>query len=1101
MAARRTFLGLYLLSGTTALLYQVVWSRLLTLEMGQTAAAVSTVLAAFMGGQALGAAQAGRLAPRLARGRALTIYAALELVVCVSALAVGPLLALAHPLLVSAYNDGNGGPLFGALRLAICLLIVTLPATAMGATFPIAVRWLERDGTLPGRTAGPLYAANTLGAAIGAAITGFALLPTFGLKNTTLIGVGINIVVAAGAMLLTRATITEPEPAAEPREGHERRSTALRHAASSRYDDALELASEAHGENGRPHHDERRRRTHSVPRPKSAAALLAISGCVALIYEVTWTRLLALTIGPTTYAFSAMLMAFILGLAAGAAIASRLLAYIRRPIIPLAVTQLIAALGAFGAARLVPSLPGMAAWFASASPGYVWLMLWNTTAIVLLLAPMTLALGAAFPFAVAAAAPPDGAASRAAARIYTANTLGAIAGALVGGFLLIPHLGLQRTLVLAGALATIAGVELIWRTRRGSFTRTWIAGLGTVTMLAGLTLPGWDRKLLSGGAYRFGQLSAADDASTDMQFGLDAGALLYYGDGSAGTVAVRRIAGETTMSVNGRVEASDAGGMLTQKLLAHLPLLLHPAPHDVCIVGLGSGVTAGAALTHPVDRVDTIELSSEVVSASDFFAKDNLGAVRNPRGHVVIGDGRSHLRLAQRRYDVIVSEPSTPWMAGVASLFTREFFTAARERLNTGGLFCQWAHTHDISRQDLTSIVATFTEVFPGGSLWLVGDTDVLLIGGREPIEPLIANIATNWSRPGVAADLARVDVRDPFSLLSLFIAHGPSLRTLSAGAPVQTDDRIALEFSTPRGLYDREDQGRWLVQLGAQAASRPEVVTNAEAIAGAAQWRDRAIMLLQANAQSLAYDAAVRSLSLDPTDIDAMTALSRAAIALRRSGPAATIIQGVVDRQPRSVAPLVELSRLQAAGDHVERALETAQLATTRFPDIFASWDQLATVAAEAGRADTMSTTIVQMQTLFGDRWETRYHTARWHLVRGEYAEAARLGEGVLEARHGDPRALALTGAAYAGLGVRDRAREAFEASISSDPRDPAGYVSLGRLELDTFNPQRAAALFTEALFLDPRCQPALNGLADALARMGRPERAAELRARAGAL
>lgn len=1085
MAARRMFLGLYLLSGTTSLVYQVVWSRLLTLEMGQTAAAVSTVLAAFMGGLALGAALAGRAAPRLSPRRALLIYAGLELLVGLAAIAVGPLLALSHPLLELAYQDGEGGLLFGCLRLLICLLVVTLPATAMGATFPIAVRWLEQDGRPAGRTAGMLYAANTLGAAAGAGLAGFALLPSFGLMKTTMIGVGVNIAVALGALAMMRRA----RPALEPVTSVARRPSPPA-APNDPYADPSEAWQDS-GEWTPPG----RQATIFRPRPRSAAALLAVSGCVALIYEVTWTRLLALTIGPTTYAFSAMLMAFILGLAAGAAIASKLVTRIHRPIVPLAVTQILAALGAFLAAQLVPALPGLAVSSVSASPGYVWLLFLNTAGIVLLLAPMTLPLGAAFPFAVAAAAPDGAIAAGAAARVYTANTIGAIVGALAGGFLLIPNLGLQRTIVLAGAMATIAGVELVWRTRRRVSTRTWIAVLGTVSMLAGLMLPDWDRKILSGGAYRYGQSPA------DAQVGLDAGHLLYYGDGAGGTVSVRRIAGEMTMSVNGKVEASDAADMLTQKLLAHLPLLLHPAPHDVCIVGLGSGVTAGAALTHPVDRVDTIELSSKVVEASALFEQVNHDALRNPRSHLVLGDGRSHLRLARRTYDVIVSEPSTPWMAGTASLFTREFFQAARDRLNPDGLFCQWAQTHDISQQDLTSIVATFNDVFTGGSLWLVGETDLLLIGGREPVEPLIANLAKNWSRPGVAADLAHVDARNPFSLLSLFVAQGPALQRLSAGATVQTDDRTALEFSTPRGLYERANQGRWLVNLGAQAASRPEVVTTVEALANAADWRDRSLMLLRADAYGLAYDAAAHALALDPTDGDALDALTRSAVSLGRFPPATTIIQGIVERLPTHVEPLVELSRLQAASGQLEPAMETARIATARFPELFAAWDQFAAAATEAGREPDLSTAVTHLEMNFGDRWETRYHAAHWHLLRGEFAEAARMGEAVLTSRPTDPRALTLTGVAYANLGVRDRAREAFEASITSAPRDPANYVSLGRFELDTFNPQRAASLFTEALFLDPHYAPALRGLADALARMGRPERAAELRARAGSL
>ena len=215
-------------------------------------------------------------------------------------------------------------------------------------------------------------------------------------------------------------------------------------------------------------------------------------------------------------------------------------------------------------------------------------------------------------------------------------------------------------------------------------------------------------------------------------------------------------AGTTSLAIDGKVDASNAGDMLTQRLLAHVPLLLHPAPRQAAILGLGSGVTLGSALRHPLERVDVLEISPEVVEASRFFEPENSRALADPRTRLIVGDGRTHLLLGRDQYDVIVSEPSNPWMAGIASLFTREFFTAARARLAPGGVLCQWAHTYDISAEDLRSIVATFAAVFPDGTIWLVGDGDVLLIGGTEPMGPRVAALAEVWNRrPEAVADLA----------------------------------------------------------------------------------------------------------------------------------------------------------------------------------------------------------------------------------------------------------------------------------------------------------------------------------------------------------
>ena len=710
-----------------------------------------------------------------------------------------------------------------------------------------------------------------------------------------------------------------------------------------------------------------------------------------------------------------------------------------------------------------------------------------------MLLPLTLPLGAAFPFAVATAAPHAGDAVREASRVYTANTLGAIGGALTGGFVLIPQFGLQRTITFAGFLGVLAGVELIWRTRRRGKSHVWVPALGVLTVILGISLPSWNTLELTSGAYRI-----SDGTLNDVPYGLEAGALLYYDDGAAGTVSVRRLAGTIALAINGTVDASNTRDMLRQVMLAHLPLLLHAAPSDVCIIGLGSGVTAGAALAHPVDRVDTIELSREVVRASDFFSTENRAALRDTRGHLLVGDGRTHLRLSSRTYDVIISEPSSPWIAGAAPLFTRELFAAARDRLNPGGLFAQRVHLQGVPRNDVRSILATFADVFPHTTLWLAGEADLLVIGSREALRPRVQELPRRWQVPGVAADFERVQVRDPFGLLMSFVADESSLPSIVAGAAVQTDDRTRLEFSGPWGLQERGDPAAWLLDERLRDA-RPDMIREAEMNATAAQWRDRALMLLGAGAEPMAYDAAARALALDPTDSAALDALVRAATRLRRQSAALALLEAARLQTPDSLEPLLAVARMRAATGDRQGAVDAAVKATVQFPDAFAGWELAATLAAERGDQQELSRVIEAIRAQFPDRWEVRYFSAMLHLIRDEYAESARVGEDILKERPSDPRTLAMIGTAYARLGIRARARDAFEACIQADPADPGSYVQLARLELDSLNARRAAELYSEALVLNPRLPAAVQGLAEALTQMGRADRAAELRAIAG--
>ena len=1084
--ARHLFLLIYFLSGAAALVYEVVWSRLLVLHMGNTVAATGTVLAAFMGGLAGGAALGGRFALRLSRQRALRLYALLECAIAACALLVPVALGGLQPLLAAAYADGDGGAWFGLSRLLSSLTVLLVPTAAMGATFPLAVRWFAGRAEDAGTEAGALYALNALGAALGAGLAGFVLLPWLGLRGATLIGVAVNLAAGAGALglipytarrrrTLPASAATVPPTRSRPVAGRRprRRAKSGGRAAAGRRADPSPL----------------------VGSTWLAASALGLSGFVALTYQVAWTRILALVIGPTTYAFSAMLAAFIGGLAGGAAIGTRLTRWWRYRIVWLGLTLILAALGAFGALWLiVPLSLTMARAAAEPDAQFASVIAVQVALASGLLLPMTLALGAAFPLAVAIAARREETVSFDAGIVYAVNTVGAIGGALIGSFVLIPLLGLQQTVLVAGALGIAGGSLLPLAADVGRSAKFAVAAVALTSVGAGAALPDWNRALISSGAY----WNVPNVPTQDLQAALEAGEVLYYGEGAAGTVSVRRTAGSLTLAIDGKVDASNAADMLTQNLLAHLPLLLHPDPQDVGIIGLGSGVTLGAALRHPIRRADMLEISPQVVEASAWFETENGAALEDPRTRLVLTDGRSHLLLSSQSYDVIVSEPSNPWMAGVATLFTHEFFQAARDRLKPRGILCQWAHTYGLGDEDLRSITGTFLSVFPDGAMWLVGDGDVLLIGSVDPLEPRLRQIAASWERPGVAAALAAVGVRDAFSVLSLFVGGGEALRHYSARAPLQTDDHNSLEFSAPRGLYagnrSTNENARNLRALSNRFAA-PLAIRSAVESATAQEWRNRGLMQLNAAAYATAYDDLAKAVRLTPTDREGLTGFVEAAGRSRRERDATRLLEQLASEYPANASLRLELSRLLALQGAFDAAVAAAREALSLEPSGPAAREQLASLFVDLGDAASLEPIVRLMERVDPDGPETLYHAAALHFLRQRFTAAAALGEQVVAGDPNNARTHNLLGAAYASLGQTDQARRSLRASIRANPRDAVTYVNLGLLELQADNWAAAAGQFAEALTLDASSTAALNGLADALERQGETERAASLR------
>jgi spermidine synthase len=1112
MTSRRGFfLWLYAASGAAALVYEVAWMRLLTLQMGHTVAATSTVLAAFMGGLALGGWLGGLAVASSSEGhsnirRYLRAYAALELVVAMVAVVLPSLLAAARPVLAWAYSDGNLPLRFAVVRAAVSLFALGLPTTAMGATYPIAVKWgresLSQAHRSVGKSgsrlwvgaeerrresvSGTLYAANTAGAAVGAIAAGFWLIPAVGLRAATWVGVALNVGAAASALWLgaldseaIRIRSAEAERPGEERAPAKvvRDRTQKSHPRAGRRDGVPER---------RPVNAGRDERRPFVALPRLAVAAAAISGCAALIYEVAWTRLLALIIGPTTYAFATMAASFISGIALGAAAGTRVAARTVRPAVWLAGALIVAAIAASGSAWYAASrLPlAVAAQVASPDAAFGRVVADQAGMVALLLLPMALALGGAFPLALATVSAGAATDVRDAARVYVANTVGAIAGALAGGFVLIPQFGLHGTFHYAAMLGIVGGVTVVGATQIGSETprqRLNIAGLAIAAgIVSGLiSTPGWDHELLASGAYKYAPYLSGADLDTILR----AGRLEYYKEGAAATVSVRQLAGTRSLAIDGKVDASNAGDMLTQRLLGLLPVLLHREARDVCIIGLGSGVTLGSALaTGTVRHAVAVEISPEVVNASRFFDYESGRPLAVPVVRLIVGDGRSHLLLTTQQYDVIVSEPSNPWMAGVAALFTREFFEAARARLRPDGLLCQWAHTYDISSADLRSIVRTFAAVFPAGTMWLVGQGDLLLIGAPGNQEPDLNGVEKHWRRGSAPAALADVGITGdaaPFALLSLFAGGPKELGRYADEATIQTDDRMALEYSAPRGIYGRTivDNARAIRGLLAPA-DRPPAVRDALERPTDLEWTVLGTMLLKAEAYEAAYSAFKEAVTVNGLNGEALSGLTQAAAGAQRGDEERSWLQSLAASQPTNAMVRLEVSRILAASGDYQGAAAAAQEAMRLLPGDPRPSEQIASILADVGDADRLEPLANQLITQFPARAEGHYYRASALLLRGKPAEAVEEARKAVKANPHDARAQNLLGAACGMVGQRECAAEALDTALRANPRDPTTYVNLGVLHLQSGNPSAAIDAFAQALTLDPTSRAARDGL-----------------------
>jgi predicted membrane-bound spermidine synthase len=765
-------LVLVFLSGATALIYEVVWTRVLVLTLGSTAQAVSSILGAFLGGLAFGAALFGRRADRTRRP--LLLYAALEAAIGLYAIVFPWLEGAFHRFMLQVEPAGAATFGFSLARFAGVFLLL-LPATAaMGGTIPVLCRFAVRADERLGRRVAVLYAVNTLGGAVGCFAAGFLTIRTFGIAASLEIAAVTNLAIALTASTLGRRIAMDMLPAA----------------------------------NQVPPRAPRRRAQIVV------AVAFAISGLTALGYEILWTRVLVFWVKSVTYGFSFMLGTFLFGLVIGSGLVAPFVDRKgwARPLF--ATLELAAGGGAFASVYLLVMHADSLRAFVprgEGSPTALYLSL--AFLVVFTILPAGILFGATFPLATRLLADRAAGAPGRVGFATAANTGGAILGAFVTGFVLLPTLGVVAALKALVTLNAAAAVALAWPLRGRA--RSVISAAALLVLV--IVLPGRDFFVARLAEIRPGKMIFADE-----------------GEDVIVTVYEERDRDETirTIYVNGSsYTGSRFFARRYMKTMGHLPLLLCERKKNALVICLGTGMTLSALARHEdLERIACAELSQGVKRALPLFAEVNDRVFENPRVEIAIEDGRHYVLTGDATWDVITLEPPPPLNAGVGDLYSKEFYEICKQKLSPGGVLCQWFPMHSQTVAEYRMGLATFVEVFPDASLWLPVGRNSIAIGVKEGAPPWdFARLASRFESPRVREGLAEIGFPSPESLLAACVLDARALREFLGHVPLVTDDRPRLEFHDlskaaerfPAGTLLRElmlhriDAKRWLEARG----------------------------------------------------------------------------------------------------------------------------------------------------------------------------------------------------------------------------------------------------------------------------------------------
>jgi spermidine synthase len=772
--------GCFFISGIAGLIYQVVWSKYLALFLGHTGYAVVAVLAAFMGGLALGNVWLGAAADRVRRP--LAFYGLMEIGIALYAFLFPFYFQLCYRAFISVARGmaaGASGLLI--LKFGFSLALVLFPTALMGATFPALTRFVTSSlDELRGRV-GWLYCVNSMGAVFGCFIADYWWIPKFGLE-VSILGSGImNLLIGLLAIGISKSISEAQQPVLQTSA------------------DSIDVE------------------TFTSDDLRLGLWAIGLSGFVAMLYEVAWTRLLALVLGSSTHAYTLMLMTFILGIAAGGGLVTL---WSRRKGTVNALGWAEAALAGtvfislffyqwlpYGILRSTGQFPRTSGFYP----------LYEVTQALFCLAVMfipALCLGTTLPLASRIATARLASSGRSVGKVFAVNTAGTVLGTALTGLLFMPVFGLARTFAFGVALNALIAVLILCRnsnSRRPVFG-TIAAGLVYIFLADASFGSSWE-KVFSYGWWRSYQIPGSIREFNNLS---QARTLHFHCDGAGSTVDVDSLGSANaalSLRVNGKVDATSRGDHPTQLLLGHIPMILHPTYTNALVIGLGSGMTCGAILCHPtIQSVTAVEISPEISQAARLFADANNRALEDPRLKLIEEDAKSYLKINQDRFNLIVSEPSNPWMAGVAGVFSLEYYQDCAAHLAPGGCMVQWLQVYESSDEVFSMVLRTFSAAFRSVAVWTTQKGDLALVGSVNPLAVDLNASEQRFHHTSVAKDIQRTEIRNFPVFLSLEIVSSENGATLvSDDGPVHSDYFPALEYEAQRAFFARGAAQLWL--------------------------------------------------------------------------------------------------------------------------------------------------------------------------------------------------------------------------------------------------------------------------------------------------
>jgi len=769
----------FLISGMTGLIFQVTWFKYLSLFLGNTTYAQTIVLATFLGGLALGNFIIGRLSDKISSQ--LLFYGLIELVIGIYCIFFPTINSVSEKFFFSLINENvllDNQFLYLIIKFLISVLVLIVPTTLMGGTLPLLTKFFtEQIGNIRKENAN-LYFLNSFGAVVGVFFAGFVLIKTFGLDVTIKIGGVLNILIGSTSILLNSFI----------KESREENLSAEQQQSSI-------------SENFKQ---------FSLPVIKVIIAIGGLSGFASLMYEILWTRILIAVFGSSTYSFSIMLMAFISGITLGSFIVSSNFVSKLNRINVLIFSQLMIALTILISLLLLPYLPyqfwQISSLFSKTNQAFTIFLSFEFLICFFLMFIPTIFMGMSLPLIVEIVAHHKQLIGYSVGTVFSINTLGNVLGSIVAGMVLLPALGIKNSF-LVGIFINLSSAIILFlivnKTTQKHFKK-FVYPAFVVSILLIFLVPDWNQQLMTSGIFR--RLSENPPSSfSDYKKIFKGREILFYKDGTSGNVSVIRTLDtlrQKILLINGKSDASSVGDMPTQLLLGHIPMILHKNPKNIFVIGLGSGSTVNAILKHNPVQVTCSEISKEVIEASSLFSDVNENSIKDKRVKLILEDAQSYLKLTDKKFDVIVSEPSNPWIAGIGNLFSKEYFERCKDRLNTGGIMCQWFHIYEMDDDVLSMVISTFNSVFPYVQVYGGVLGDLILIGTKEEFQPDFEQISSNFNKPPVKDNLKKIGINNLFTFLTTQILSPEGAFTLTNDRLLNSETKPLLEFLAPVALF-----------------------------------------------------------------------------------------------------------------------------------------------------------------------------------------------------------------------------------------------------------------------------------------------------------